>query len=76
MRDDFNITAKAYNVVIITLDSHAAGPVTRASLRLAQDFPGLRVTVHAAAEWGENPETLQKAKAAIALIDSLESPWK
>ncbi|MBL3704336.1 magnesium chelatase subunit H [Sulfitobacter sp. BDSS02] len=71
MRDDFNITAKAYNVVIITLDSHAAGPVTRASLRLAQDFPGLRVTVHAAAEWGENPETLQKAKVAIASADMI-----
>ena len=31
-----------------------------------QDFPGLNVTVHAAAEWGENPEALVEARRAIA----------
>ncbi len=65
MRDSFD-TVPAYNIAIITLDSHAAGPVARATLRLAQDYPGLSVTVHAAAEWGETPQALQEARNAIA----------
>ncbi|MGY9045562.1 MAG: magnesium chelatase subunit H [Rhodobacterales bacterium] len=73
MRDDFTITRadSAYSIVILTLDSHAAGPVARASERLSRDFPGLMVSVHAAAEWGENPETLEQARAAIATADMI-----
>jgi hypothetical protein len=44
-----------YRVVIVTLDSHAAGPAARVSERLSGEFPGLNVSVHAAAEWAENP---------------------
>ncbi len=69
MRDEFLMDADvagAYNIVVITLDSHAAGPVARAGQRLARDFPGLKVTVHAAAEWGEDPGALTRARAAIA----------
>ncbi len=71
MRDDFGITRaeSAYSIVIITLDSHAAGPVARASERLRADFPGLEVSVHAAAEWDEDPQTLFQAKAALATAD-------
>ncbi|MEM7718931.1 MAG: magnesium chelatase subunit H, partial [Pseudomonadota bacterium] len=58
-----------YRVVILTLDSHAAGPVLRASDRLHRDFPGLNVSVHAAAEWGESPDSLAAAKEAIASAD-------
>ncbi|MCC1492409.1 magnesium chelatase subunit H [Cognatishimia sp. F0-27] len=65
MRDSFEHPV-AYNIAIITLDAHAAGPVARASLRLAQDFPGLTVTVHAAAEWAENPQALEETRRAIA----------
>lgn len=68
MRDSFT-EARAYNIAIITLDSHAAGPVARASVNLARDFPGLNVSVHAAAEWAETPEALTEAKAAIASAD-------
>ncbi|MFP7672427.1 magnesium chelatase subunit H [Marivita sp. S0852] len=70
MRDNFDET-RAYNIAIITLDSHAAGPVARASLNLAKDFPGLSVTVHAAAEWAETPETLEETKQAIAQADMI-----
>ncbi|MBS0123626.1 magnesium chelatase subunit H [Thetidibacter halocola] len=70
MRDSFEET-RAYNIAIITLDAHAAGPVARASLRLAQDFPGLSVTVHAAATWAETPSALAEAKAAIARADMI-----
>jgi magnesium chelatase subunit H len=59
----------AYSVVIVTLDAHAAGPVTRASARLTRDFPGLKVEVVAAAEWGENPAALTRAKLAVDEAD-------
>ena len=49
-----------YRVVIVTLDSHAAGPAARVSERLAEEFPGLNVSVHASAEWAENPEALAR----------------
>lgn len=63
MRDDGYIPG--YRVVIVTLDSHAAGPAARVSDRLAADFPGLTVSVHAAAEWAENPAALEAAKDAV-----------
>jgi magnesium chelatase subunit H len=59
----------AYNVVIVTLDAHAAGPVARASGRLSRDFPGLSVSVLAAAEWGENAAALARARTAVAEAD-------
>ncbi len=64
MRDE--VTEKTYNFVIITLDRHAAGPAARVAPRLAMDFPGLNVVIHAAAEWEKDPDALQKAKDDIA----------
>ncbi|MEM7546230.1 MAG: magnesium chelatase subunit H [Pseudomonadota bacterium] len=58
-----------YRVVIVTLDAHVAGPAARVSGRLNKDYPGLSVEVFAAAEWGERPEALEAAKAAIADAD-------
>nr|WP_235575654.1 magnesium chelatase subunit H [Roseovarius tolerans] len=60
---------KPYRVVILTLDAHAAGPCARVAERLAGDFPGLELSVHAAAEWGECPEALAEARTAIAQGD-------
>ena len=54
-----------YRVVIVTLDSHAAGPAARVSERLSGEFPGLNVSVHAAAEWAENPGALEEARIAV-----------
>ncbi len=72
MRDDHMIAGPApYRIVILTLDSHAAGPIARVGPRLAQDFPGLRITVHAAAEWRETPHSLQAARADIAQADMI-----
>ncbi len=67
MRDE--MMHKPYRVVIVTLDSHAAGPACRVAPQLQADFPGLDVAVHAAAEWSECPRALQDAKAAIASAD-------
>ena len=64
MRDE--VIHKPYRVVIVTLDQHTAGPAARVSPRLAADFPGLSVSVHAAAEWGEDPEALARAKLAVS----------
>ena len=67
MRDDAGITGRlpGYRVVIVTLDSHAAGPAMRAADRLADDYPGLSVSIHAAAEWGETPGSFEAARDAV-----------
>ena len=67
MRDD--VSHNAYRVVVVTLDAHSAGPAARVSARLAQDFPGLRMDIFAAAEWGESPQALSAARTAIAQAD-------
>jgi len=64
MRDE--VVHKPYRVVIVTLDQHAAGPACRVLPRLAADFPGLEISVHAAAEWGESDAALNAAKDAVA----------
>lgn len=69
MRDE--LIYPDYRVVIVTLDQHTAGPISRMSPKLAADFPGLRVDVFAAAEWENNPEALAEAKAAVAAADIL-----
>ncbi|MBK5920535.1 magnesium chelatase subunit H [Rhodothalassium salexigens] len=53
-------------VVIITLDSHLSGAIERASRILRRDVPGLEVSLHAAAEWTDNPQAVEAAKADIA----------
>ena len=63
MRDSNHDTG--YRFVIITLDAHMAGPAARVADKLAADFPGLSVSIHAAAEWGENPAALELARDAV-----------
>ena len=58
--------ADLYRFVIVTLDAHAAGPAQRVAARLTKDFPGLTISVHAAAEWAENPAALARARADVA----------
>ncbi len=67
MRD--SIDMPEYRVVIVTLDNHAAGPCLRVLDRLTADFPGLHVSVHAAAEWSENPAALEVAREAVRTGD-------
>ena len=61
--------SEAYNVVILTLDAHAAGPAAQVEKSLQSVVKGLTVKVHAAAEWSENPDALEAAKADIAQGD-------
>ncbi len=58
-----------YRFVVVTLDAHAAGPAARIAPRLAKDFPGIEVSIHAAAEWAENPVALAAARAAVDSAD-------
>lgn len=69
MLDNQNIQPPPYRFVVVTLDAHAAGPALRVLPRLRADFPGLEVSIHAAAEWAENPVALAEAKAAINAAD-------
>ncbi|MCC5961890.1 MAG: magnesium chelatase subunit H [Rhodobacteraceae bacterium] len=69
MLDSRDIQPPPYRFVVVTLDAHAAGPAARALPRLRADFPGLEISIHAAAEWAENPAALAEAKAAINAAD-------
>lgn len=71
MRDDGLISnaPPIYRVVFLTLDSHAAGPCSRAAERLRIEFPGLDIATFAAAEWAESPDALGNAKEAISRAD-------
>ncbi|MEM9853809.1 MAG: cobaltochelatase subunit CobN, partial [Pseudomonadota bacterium] len=64
MRDSFE--PLEYRVVIVTLDHHAAGPAARALPALERDFPGLKISVHAAATWAEDPAALEETRMAVA----------
>ena len=57
------------NVVIVTLDNHLSGAVDRARKELANEVPGLTISLHAAAEWGEDPAALERCRDDIATGD-------
>ena len=65
------IGPKPYNVVIVTMDQHSAGPAARIAPALSKAFPGITVSIHAAAEWAENPSSLAATKAAVANADMI-----
>ncbi len=64
--DDAPARVVPIRVVIVTLDSHLAGAAERARKGLEDELPGLVVSLHAAAEWADDPEALARCHAAIA----------
>ncbi len=56
-------------VVVVTMDSHLGGALTRAEGVLRRELPNLEVTMHAADEWGGNPAALEACHADIARAD-------
>ncbi|MES2989972.1 MAG: magnesium chelatase subunit H [Pseudomonadota bacterium] len=56
-------------VVIVTMDSHLASAAQRANITLAKAMPGLKLVVHAAAEWGGDDAALRRCEADIARAD-------
>lgn len=63
------VGAPAMRVVLVTMDSHLASAAERANRTLAKALPGLSFSVHAAAEWGDDPGALERCKADIAQGD-------
>ena len=59
----------AMRVVIVTMDSHLASAAERAHRTLARSMPGLKLVVHAAAEWGGDTAALDRCKNDIAQGD-------
>ena len=53
-------------VVVVTMDSHLSSAVRRAEIELQQEIPGLSLVVHAADEWGSDPDALAACHADIA----------
>ena len=64
-----DMTAAPLRVVIVTMDSHLSSAAARAEAALAQDIPGLTLAVHAADEWGSDPEALAACHQDIARGD-------
>jgi magnesium chelatase subunit H len=56
----------AMRVVIVTMDSHLASAAERANRTLARSMPGLKLVVHAAAEWGGDTAALERCHHDIA----------
>lgn len=56
-------------VVLITLDNHVAAAVDDARKLLAGDLPGLTLSVHAATDWADNPDSLAACREAIRTGD-------
>lgn len=63
--------AVALRFVIVTMDTHLASALERARPRLASDFPGLRLSLHAASEFDGNAELLRRCQDDIAQADIL-----
>ena len=54
-------------VAIITLDNHLKGAAERADDTLARD--GISLALHAASDWDRDPDSLERAKSAVAEAD-------
>jgi magnesium chelatase subunit H len=56
-------------VVIVTMDSHMASAAGRANRTLGRSVPGLTLSVHAAADWNDDPQALRRCESDIAQAD-------
>ena len=59
-------TPDRITVVVVTMDSHLSGAAARARAELRRELPGLELVVHAADEWGSDPQALAACHADIA----------
>ncbi len=56
-------------VVLVTLDAHLAGTFERARAQLARDLPGLTMQMHVAADFANDPASVDRARADIGAAD-------
>jgi magnesium chelatase subunit H len=57
--------ATPVRVVIVTLDSHLASATERAHHAMLRELPGLRLSLHAASEWSDDPGALARCHEDI-----------
>lgn len=63
------VESPVIRVVLITLDSHMASAAERAQHQLLRAIPGLRLSLHAAAEWEDESGALERCLDDIATAD-------
>jgi magnesium chelatase subunit H len=56
-------------VTLITLDTHTASVMAKARQQLRATYPGLQMTLHAAVEFGSDPQALARCHQDIARAD-------
>jgi magnesium chelatase subunit H len=56
-------------MVVVTLDRHLSGVITRAAATLRKDIPGLELTLHAATDWADDQDALARCHDDIARGD-------
>jgi magnesium chelatase subunit H len=56
-------------VVIVTMDDHLASATERARMTLRRELPGLELSLHSAAEWGDDEAKLARCREDIAGAD-------
>ncbi|MFM2422637.1 MAG: magnesium chelatase, subunit, partial [Pseudomonadota bacterium] len=56
-------------VVIVTLDHHLSSAVERVEQTLQREIPGLKLSLHAAATFGDDPDALDRCKEDIGQAD-------
>src|SRR3954453_5599411 len=61
-------------VVVVTMDSHLASAMERAEKALRRRMPGLSLRMHAAAEWGTDPDALDRGRQDIPKGDLRGAP--
>ena len=64
-----NGAAATVRVVVITMDNHLVSAAERARANLRPQLPGLRLSLHAAADWSADPASLQRCLDDIAQGD-------
>jgi magnesium chelatase subunit H len=58
-----------FHIAIVTLDSHLASTFARVNRELQASSQPIRVSLHAAGDWGRDSEKLNRCHAAIAQAD-------
>ncbi len=61
--------ATPVRVVIVTMDTHLASSLERARKALSRDYPGLTISLHAAAEYAGNDRLINLCRADIERAD-------
>ncbi|MEY2781543.1 MAG: hypothetical protein RL307_1247, partial [Pseudomonadota bacterium] len=53
------------NMVLLTMDHHLASAASRAMGQLRREMPGLRLNVHTASSWRDDPQALERCRSDI-----------